>query len=86
MKRVALIVGGALGAAAFAFPSIGFAGTHTHSPQGLAITCSALTIEFNKLDAMEPGTANTGAIIEALEAKVIAKYNGLGCSPTLAST
>lgn len=78
------MVAGALGAAAFAFPSVGFA--RSHSAAGLAATCSALNTAYGKLDAMEPGTANTGPIIEALEAKIIAKYNGLGCSPTLPST
>lgn len=84
MKRVALMVGATLGAAAFAFPTIGFA--RTRSPQGLAITCSALNSEYNKIDAMEPGTTNTGPVIEALEAKVIAKYNALGCTPVLPGT
>ena len=82
MKRVAVVVAGTLGAAAFAFPSIGFAKTHTHSPGGIAAECQALTAEYNKFEAMEPGTANTSAIIEGLEAKVIAKYNGLGCGTT----
>jgi hypothetical protein len=84
MKRVAVIVAGTLGAAAFAFPSMGFA--HTHSAAGLAAECKALNAEYNKFESMEPGTANTSAIVEGLEAKVIAKYNGLGCSPSLLPT
>jgi hypothetical protein len=85
MKRVAVIVAGPLCAAAFLFPTVGFA--RTHSGAGLAAECSALNSAYNKLDAMETtATANSAPIIEGLEAKIITKYNGLGCSPTLPTT
>ena len=81
MKRVAVIVAGTLGAAAFAFPSIGFAKTTTHSPGGIAKECSALNKEVTILTAKLAGSpsADAAAIYNALIDKAQAKEAALGC-------